>query len=84
PHGALVAKVNPGSPAQKAGIRPGDIILDFNGQPVERMYILPDMVSETPPGTEATVTVLRKGKEMKLKVKVVKMPEKHHQSQARS
>jgi serine protease Do len=84
PRGVLVVKVNPGSPAQKAGIRPGDLILDFNGQAVQRMNELPDMVAETPPGTEVTVTVLRKGKEMKLKLKVAEMPEKPHPSQARA
>jgi serine protease Do len=83
PRGALVMKVNPGSPAQKAGIRKGDLIVDFNGQPVRRMNELPDMVAETPPGTEVTVTVLRQGQEMKLKLKVAEMPEKPRQSQAR-
>jgi serine protease Do len=84
PRGALVVKVNPGSPAQKAGIRPGDLILDFNGHPVQLMYELPDMVSETPPGTEVTVTVLRKGKERKFKLKVAAMPERPRPSQARA
>jgi serine protease Do len=81
PQGALVVKVNPGFPAQKAGIRPGDLILDFNGQPVQRMYELPDLVAETPPGTEVTVTVLRKGKKMKFKLKVAELPEQPHPAQ---
>jgi serine protease Do len=84
PQGALVVKVNPGFPAQKAGIRPGDLILDFNGQPVQRMYELPDLVAETPPGTEVTITMLRKGKKMKLKLKVAEMPEKPRPAQARA
>jgi serine protease Do len=63
PHGALVGDVNPGTPAAKAGIQRGDIIIEFNGKPIKEMNELPRMVAQTAPGTEATVKVLRQGKE---------------------
>ena len=63
PKGALVAEVNPGSPAEKAGIHREDIIIEFNGHPIHEMNELPRLVAETAPGTQATVKVLRQGKE---------------------
>jgi len=63
PMGALVAEVRPGTPAEKAGIKRGDIIIEFNGQPIKEMNELPRLVAATAPGTKATVKVLRDGKE---------------------
>ncbi|HWX12463.1 MAG TPA: DegQ family serine endoprotease [Trinickia sp.] len=60
--GALVSSVEPGGPADKAGVQPGDIILKFNGVPVDTDTDLPRMVGDTKPGTQATVTVWRKGR----------------------
>jgi serine protease Do len=59
--GALVSSVEPGGPADKAGIQPGDIILKFNGQTVDAATDLPRMVGDTKPGTKATITIWRKG-----------------------
>jgi serine protease Do len=73
PKGALVAEVNPGSPAQKAGILRGDIIIEFNGQPIHEMNELPRLVADTPPGAKATVKVLRSGKEKTLKLTIVEL-----------
>jgi Do/DeqQ family serine protease len=50
-----------GSPAEKAGIQVGDIILQFNGNPIERSGDLPLLVANTPPGHRASVEVWRKG-----------------------
>jgi serine protease Do len=75
PKGALVAEVNPGSPAEKAGIHRGDIIIEFNGQPIKEMNELPRLVAATAPGTKATVKVLREGKEKSLSVTVTELKE---------
>jgi serine protease Do len=75
--GVLVMEVNPGMPAQKAGIKPGDIIIDFNGHPVYTMRELLTLVGDTAPGTEATVTVLRQGHTKKFKLKVTKLSPQH-------
>ena len=63
PMGALVAEVNPGSPAAKAGLQRGDVIVDFNGTPIKEMHELPRLVAGTPPGKTANLKVLRNGKE---------------------
>ena len=49
------------SPAPKGGIQVGDIILQFNGKPIERSNDLPVLVANTPPGHRASVEVWRKG-----------------------
>jgi len=67
-HGALVASVTEGGPAEKAGIAGGDVILRFNGRIVPDMRKLPRMVAETPIGREVDVVVWRKGAEVVVKV----------------
>jgi len=59
--GALVAAVTPTGPAESAGIKPGDVILSFNGQEVPEMRALPRIVAETPVGEEVSVTLWRDG-----------------------
>jgi len=61
PVGALVNDVSEGGSAARAGIEPGDIILEFNGQEIETSSDLPPMVGANPPGTKAVVTVSRDG-----------------------
>ncbi len=70
PHGALVAQVEGGSPAEKAGIKDGDIILKYNDRVIEGSKDLPGMVGSTPPGKTVAVEVWRKGHSQKLEVKV--------------
>jgi serine protease Do len=67
-HGALVASVTEGGPAEKAGIAGGDVILKFNGRTVPDMRKLPRMVAETPIGREVDVVVWRKGAEVVVQV----------------
>jgi serine protease Do len=61
--GALVNDVSPGSAADKAGIKPGDVILAFDGQTIETWGDLPPLVGANPPGMKADVLVSRNGKE---------------------
>ncbi|WP_118180708.1 DegQ family serine endoprotease [Paraburkholderia phosphatilytica] len=68
--GALVSSVEQGGPADKAGVQPGDIILKFNGQPVDTATDLPRMVGDTKPGTKATITVWRKGQTRDLPITI--------------
>ncbi|RJR47505.1 MAG: DegQ family serine endoprotease [Desulfobacteraceae bacterium] len=68
--GVLVAGVTLGGPAEKAGIRRSDVIVSFNGKPVEEPRDLSSLVAESPAGKEAVVTVLREGKKQDLKVAV--------------
>ena len=64
PRGALVADVTDTGPAQKAGIEPGDVIVEFDGKPIGQMKDLPKIVAETEVGKDVTVKVLRSGREM--------------------
>lgn len=68
PVGALVNDVTAGSAAAKAGIEPGDVILEFNGTTVELWSDLPPLVGSNPPGTRAKVLVSRNGKEKTFEV----------------
>ena len=73
-HGALVANVTGDSPAEKAGIRQGDVIESFNGHEVSKLRDLPITVAETPVGTEAKMQVRRNGEDMTLNIKVAEQP----------
>ena len=74
-HGALVAKVVSGAPAEKAGIAQGDVIVQFNGQPVTGSKELSRIVAATPVGQTVTVRVMRDGKTIDLQAKVGEMEE---------
>ena len=71
--GALVTSVEAGAPADKAGVEPGDIILRFNGKPIEKSIDLPRIVGEIKPGTKATVAVQRRGTTKELYVTVAEI-----------
>ncbi|MDD2759572.1 MAG: DegQ family serine endoprotease [Methylomonas sp.] len=74
PHGALVAKVIPGGPAEKAGIQVGDIIVEFDGRTIETSGELPPIVGMTPVDDKAKVKVIRQGDREELTVKVGLLP----------
>ncbi len=68
PRGALVSRVTPGSPAAKAGLRPQDIIISFNRDPVNNSRELTRAVADTPVGATVPVEILRARKRMTLNV----------------
>jgi serine protease Do len=70
PRGALVSTVEQGGPAEKGGLKPGDVILSFNGKPIERSSELPPLVAATKPGTKAEMEVWRGGKKQTLGIAV--------------
>jgi serine protease Do len=72
-HGAEVSMVEPGGPADKGGVKVGDIILKFNGVVIERSSDLPRLVGSTALGSKATVTVWRKGAQQDLSVTIVEL-----------
>jgi serine protease Do len=74
PTGALVASVEPGGPADKAGLQSGDVVLEYNGEKVEDANALPRLVGATKPGERASITVWRAGKRETIKVVTAELP----------
>jgi Do/DeqQ family serine protease len=72
--GALVSAVTPDSPADRAGLRRGDVILALDGQPVSDSNSLRNQVSRHPPGTDVALTLLRDGQQRRLNVRLGEMP----------
>jgi serine protease Do len=75
PSGALVARVLPDSPAQKAGVQVGDVVVEFDGKEVESSGSLPPMVGVSKVGTKVPVKVIRNGKPKILSVTISELPE---------
>jgi len=73
PRGALVAAVEPGGPADKAGIKPGDVLLSVNGKAVDRSAELPPLVAAVKPGTKANFDVWRDGAKRTIAVTVTEL-----------
>jgi serine protease Do len=75
--GALVRSVESGSPADKAGVEAGDIIVRFDGKAIDKASDLPRMVGNTKPGTRSTMTVFRRGGSKDLGITIAEFePEK--------
>jgi len=74
--GALVADVVPQGPAQKAGMKRGDIIVTFDGKDIKNSTDLPRIVAETPVGKTVDVGIIRDKKEMVIKMTIEEMTEK--------
>ena len=70
PRGALVRGVEAGSPAAKAGIEPGDVIVRFDGSDIEKSLDLPRLVGNTKPNSKASLVVVRQGQEKTLQITV--------------
>ncbi len=76
-HGALVRSVEAGSPAEKAGVEAGDIIVKFDGKTIDKPSDLPRLVGNTKPGTRSAMTVFRRGGTRDLTVIIAEIePEK--------
>ena len=73
-NGALVGSVSPDSPASEAGLKEGDVILEFNGRKVPDSRQLRLWVAQTPPGTKAKLKVIRDGKEHTFTVELAELP----------
>ena len=73
--GVLVGDVVAGSPAAKAGLRSGDVLLTYDGRPIARADALPRAVAETPVGRAVTLTVLRDGVVIQAAATIVKLEE---------
>jgi serine protease Do len=74
--GALVSDVAPGGPADRAGLRTGDVIVEFNGEKITDSSHFRNKVAFTPPGTKATLKILRNGKEQTATVELGELKEK--------
>ena len=68
--GAVVSSVAPGSPAERAGVKRGDVITAFNGQTVHDTNTLRNRVADATPGSSGTLTVIRDGAERQLHVEL--------------
>lgn len=68
--GIVVQNISPNSPAQRAGIMPGDIIVQFNDIDVVNVLGMMDMVAEQRPGTESILTIMRAGQQYRIKVQL--------------
>ena len=75
PMGALVSQVIENSPAEKYGIKAGDVIISFNGKPIKDSANLPHMVGQVPLGSKARVKVLRDKRHKTLEVVIEQLPE---------
>lgn len=72
--GALVGDVAKGSPAEKAGLKRGDIILEYNGKKITDVGTLRNMVAQSKVGSEVPLTISRGGKEYVMKVLIMELP----------
>lgn len=73
PRGALVRGVEPNSPAAKAGVEPGDIVLKFDGKEIDKSVDLPRLVGNTKPGNKSSMTVFRRGAQRELAITVAEL-----------
>jgi serine protease Do len=74
--GVLISDATKDSPAEKAGLKRGDIVTRFNGKEVENAHTLSRLVAATPPNTETVLGIVRDGKEQSINLTIGIMPQK--------
>ena len=82
--GALVASVTPNSPAAKAGLKPGDVILKSEGQDIKTVHDLPRLVAKAPIGEKFNMQIRRNGKDMALSATIGELQENQQQQASAS
>lgn len=80
--GALVSDIATGGPAEKAGIKRGDVIVGINDKKIQEMPELPKTIANYKPGNTVTLTIIRDGKSMEVPVKLGEMPTEQKSEQA--
>ncbi len=74
PHGALIAKVLPDGPAEKAGLEVGDIVVKFDGKEISFSSDLPPLVGASRIGSKVPVEIIRRGETKQLKIQISELP----------
>jgi serine protease Do len=78
---AVVTEVAENSPAAEAGVKAGDVILEFNGKPVPKSHEFPSVIADTPPGQKVSLKIIHEKKEQTIVVKIGELPEENDASQ---
>ena len=78
---AVVTEVAENSPAAEAGVKAGDVILEFNGKPVPKSHEFPSVIADTPPGQKVSLKIIHEKKEQTIAVKIGELPEENDTSQ---
>jgi len=81
-HGIIVSQVNNGSPAEKAGLRQGDVIIKFRGKPVKEVGRFRNLVALIQPGGQEKLVILRNGEQKKLNITIGKLSGKDNLASA--
>ena len=82
PMGAVVSRVTKDSPAEKAGVQPGDVILSFNGTPINKSSELPPLVGLVPVGNEVQMELQRRNETIQMNVTIAELDDGESQNGA--
>ncbi len=78
---AVVTEVTENSPAADAGVKTGDIIVEFNGKPVPKSHDFPGVIADTPPGQRITLKIIHEKKEQTVAVKIGELADENDPNQ---